>query len=711
MNYKLLFVFILLFDTVSIVAQKIDRFALVRRHNITTTSIDSLNSLTVGNGRFAFTVDITGLQTFPEYYEKGIPLGTMADWAWHSFTNPQNYCPTDVTKYYQVGNDSVPYYFQFTDDQDSRKNKATQWLRENPHRFHLGIIGLELLQSDSTEIKIEDIQNPVQHLNLWTGEIISQFKIEGKTVKVITLCDQNNDKISLHIESELIRTGKLHVNLKFPYARHEKFNPGYDFESPEKHSSEVVELKPGNCTIKRQLDGTVYYSRIDWGNSTKLKRKGSHAISIEPDINKSSFNLSILFSDSLPKGQLLGFSETRKQNQNHWKHFWQSGGAVDFSECTDPRAFELERRVILSQYLTKIQCSGKYPPQETGLTYNSWYGKFHLEMHWWHAIHFILWNRPDLVEKQLDYYASIFEKAKQTANFQGYKGVRWPKMTDPEGCESPSIVGTFLIWQQPHFIYFADLLYKYNNEEKKILKKYNKLVFATADFMASYARYDSARNEYVLGPALIPAQERFAPETTINPSFELAYWHWGLKTAQIWKERLGLSRDTLWQKVLDKLSPMPVKDSLYLFTETTPDSYTNEQFLTDHPMVLGILGFIPETSKIDKKILFKTLETVLKKWKWETCWGWDFPLAAMSATALDQPDLAIDLLLMDTPKNTYLLNGHNYQDENLTIYLPGNGSLLTAIAMMSTYKNKKDKKGFPQNGKWKVKFEKIHKLY
>ena len=33
---------------------KIDRFALVTRHNIENSLIDSLNSLSVGNGEFAF---------------------------------------------------------------------------------------------------------------------------------------------------------------------------------------------------------------------------------------------------------------------------------------------------------------------------------------------------------------------------------------------------------------------------------------------------------------------------------------------------------------------------------------------------------------------------------------------------------------------------------------------------------------------------------
>ena len=89
-----------------------------------------------------------------------------------------------------------------------------------------------------------------------------------------------------------------------------------------------------------------------------------------------------------------------------------SGGAIDFSGSTDARAYELERRVILSQYLTKVQCAGNFPPQETGLTYNSWFGKPHMEMYWWHAAHFALWNRTELLEKSLDWYFGAEQGAK-----------------------------------------------------------------------------------------------------------------------------------------------------------------------------------------------------------------------------------------------------------------------------------------------------------
>ena len=80
--------------------------------------------------------------------------------------------------------------------------------------------------------------------------------------------------------------------------------------------------------------------------------------------------------------------------------YWRSGAFVDMGgdpaaeHATDPRAVELERRVVLSQYLTRVNSAGSTPPQETGYTLNSWYGKYHHEMRWWHQAHFALWQRP-----------------------------------------------------------------------------------------------------------------------------------------------------------------------------------------------------------------------------------------------------------------------------------------------------------------------------
>jgi hypothetical protein len=277
-------------------------------------------------------------------------------------------------------------------------------------------------------------------------------------------------------------------------------------------------------------------------------------------------------------------------------------------------------------------------------------------------------------------------------------------MTDPSGRESPSTVGTYLIWQQPHPLFYAELLYENAENKEEILNKYKDIVFSTAEFMASYAWYDSIEDSYILGPVLIPAQESLNRETTINPVFELVYWYWGLKTAQEWRHRLGMGSEPLWADIIKKLSPLPVLDGLYLCSEDTKDSYSNTRYMSDHPIVSGILGVLPETKLVDKKILGNSLDTIYAKWNWASTWGWDFPMLAMSAASIGRSEQAIDFLMMDTPKNRYLMNGHNYQDARLAIYLPGNGGLLTAVARMCV----EDK--FPDNGKWQVKWENLNEF-
>ena len=58
----------------------IDRKALVNRNNPQFSAFDSLASLSVGNGEFAFTVDITGLQTFPDAYKFLFPCHLQPDY-------------------------------------------------------------------------------------------------------------------------------------------------------------------------------------------------------------------------------------------------------------------------------------------------------------------------------------------------------------------------------------------------------------------------------------------------------------------------------------------------------------------------------------------------------------------------------------------------------------------------------------------------------
>src|SRR5688572_2164909 len=700
-----IFIFLLL-SHLSHSQAKIDRKALVERHTIINTKFDSLSSLSVGNGGFAFTVDVTGLQSFPDAYARGVPLGTQSEWGWDSFIDTANYLFDETLKDYNLNGRNVPYSVQLKEPE--RKKNAGDWFRQNPHRLQLGNVGFEIIKTDGSLAQVNDIKEIHQQLNMWTGEITSRFSIEGTLVKVSTLCDNEKDAIAVNVESKLIQSGRLKVRVRFPYPNGEWKDTGTNFGNDNKHTSKIESANGNSAKILHQLDTTAYYTLLTW-NKGDLSKYKEHYFVLIPGAAQTPFSFIVQFRprrSSHPVNELPVSIQVINSSKNGWERFWQKGAAVDFSGSTDKRAFELERRIILSQYLTRIQCAGNYPPQETGLTYNSWFGKPHLEMHWWHGIHFSLWGRNELLEKTLSWYDKVAGEARQIAKRQGYEGMRWQKMTDNNGGESPSSVGAFLIWQQPHFIYFAELCYR-EHRDKKTIEKYKALVFETADFMASYAWFDSSKQKYILGKGVIAAQERFKAEETFNPTYELVYWHWALNIAQQWRERLNLPRNKKWDDVLNKLSPLPVQNDKYLFTGSATDSYTNPEFKTDHPSVLGAVGMLPKTNMVDTTIMQNTFDWIWNNWSWHDTWGWDFPMVAMTATRMGRPDKVIDALLMPVQTNTYLNNGHNYQDGRLTIYLPGNGGLLAAVALMCAGYDgcKTINPGIPKDGKWKVRWE------
>jgi hypothetical protein len=89
-------------------------------------------------------------------------------------------------------------------------------------------------------------------------------------------------------------------------------------------------------------------------------------------------------------------------------------------------------------------------------------------------------------------------------------------MTSPSGAESPSPVGPFLVWQEPHPIFYAELCWREHGDHAT-LEKFRDIVFQTADFMASYATWDTNTSRYVLGPTLQCAQEIFPKGQNFEP--------------------------------------------------------------------------------------------------------------------------------------------------------------------------------------------------
>ena len=692
----------------------IDRPALVQRHTVHLQAHDARNPLTVGNGDFAYTADITGMQTFRDAHDptraeaegrQAVDTCTMSTWGWHSMPNPDGYELADAMTTYQTPRGPVSYpdrldlptlfgHKDVTDD-----SRAAMWLHVNPQRIDLGRIGLSLMPEAGAEPETDpQVLDAVdQRLDLWTGTITSTFRYGGEDVVVTTVADQNAAAVAFRIRSRLLTQQRLAISFTFAYPS-DSFGNANSWDRPERHTTELVRSDPFGATFHRQLDETTYLVRASW-NSGHLTTQGIHAFTATTD--SDVFELVVEFASDaahLRSGSPT-VDEVTATTGEHWEAFWRSGAAVDLAASTDPRAQELERRIVLSQYLTAVNCAGEQPPQETGLVTNSWQGKFHLEMHWWHAAHFATWGRPELLARSIGWYESVLDVARATAARQGYAGARWPKQVGPDGRESPTDIGSFLIWQQPHLIYFAELLHR-AGVEQSLLDRLSPLVHGTAEFMASYA--EQRPDGFHLPSPLMPAQEFYDPATTEDPTYELAYWWWALNVAQQWRQRAGHDRDPAWDAVLHGLVAPTVQEGNYTAIGTAPLTRVD-----DHPSMLAALGFLPQTPLIDPAIIRATRHWVGGAWDWDSAWGWDFPVLAMNATRTGDPQAAVDALLMNASKNTFLINGHNPQMGNmLPIYLPGNGGLLAAVSLMCAGWDSctDDTPGFPTEG-WTVLHE------
>ncbi len=184
--------------------------------------------------------------------------------------------------------------------------------------------------------------------------------------------------------------------------------------------------------------------------------------------------------------------------------------------------------------------------------------------------------------------------------------------------------------------------------------------------------------------------------------------------AQRGRERQGLARDAEWDRRIAGLARLPVKDGKYVAIESVPDTWDNVASRHADPSFLMALGQLPGDG-VDRATMARTLDAVLTIWDWETkIWGWDYPMVAMTAARLGEPKKAVDVLLKsDGPNNRYTANGHNPQRGDLPVYLPGNGALLAAVAMMAGGWDGApagNAPGFPADGTWTVRSEGLRPL-
>lgn len=685
----------------------VDRAALVARHAVHVDHVDPESPLSVGNGDFAFTVDATGLQTFEKlYHERGIPLETLSTWAWHAFPNPQRLSLDDAMLSYEFHGRTI----KFAGKQDS---PAGAYFRENPHPIPLGQIALFHRGALVTPEQLSRID---QSLDLWTGLVTSRYLLAGKPVAVQTVAAANASTVAIRIESPLVKTGELSVRIRFAYSyrRGGRNKPPLVWDEPQRHRTTVTRHGANAAVLQRTLDQSTYVASLRWEGSAKLTEAAAHDFRLSPtDGGSNALALTCDFAADAKSAKPAAFADIMKSSAAGWLDYWTKGGAVDLSDSTDPRAQELERRIVLSQYLLRVNYAGSVPPSEDGLTNITWFGKHNSEMYFWHAAHFYAWGHPELVEKSFAWYQKILPGALADAKSQGFTGARWPKMSGIDGRPSPGTINPFIIWNQPNPLAIAELLYR-AHPERATLEKYRDIVFESANFLAAFAQLDPNTQRYVLGPPVKNVSEDSGENTTRNPTFELAYWYYGLQIAQNWRQRLGLASDPKWADILARLTPLPVKDGKYLEIETFPEMYEKEKTLPTS--MLMALGFLPKTELVDLETIRRTFHEVNRRNGVDHWSSWQIGQGAMVAARLGEPETAVHILTMQTPTNRFMNAGHvrrPKEPNGCPAYFPVNASLLHAVALMAAGWDGAPEgpaPGFPRDGKWVVRAEGLNRL-
>ncbi len=729
---------------------RIDRKALVGRHNVRRTSSNPRSPLQVGNGKFAFGADITGLQTF-------VPFNTLSAWGWHYAPLPTG---TAVAEFKGTMVDTHGRMVRYPIPNPDQP-ELSHWLYSNPNRINLGRIGLRLLKADAAEASEADLTDCVQTLDLWHGTLNSQFTLDGHPVQVQTGCHPVLDAVVVRIVSPLVDSGKLTAFLDFPMDDGTEFTDYVgSYDNSDSHQTDATVKNSRRVDITHTQDDSRYYTSINLdSDGTVILPESSSNQALT--ITSASYGSGALVTDvtgllqkaqvgnslsiavtndtmggdpalhqvkslhvtytlgtethqadvaengqlTLPdgsgrhryqivgKGSALAFicafspkplpsvlptvEESLTAASEHWPAFWNAGGAIDFSGSTDPRWQELERRVVLSQYLMAVNEAADLPPQESGLVNNGWHGKFHMEMYLWHAAHYALWNRWPLLNRSTGVYDRFLHSSEERAKSEDVRGARWPKMTSPAGQESAHPCNALLIWQQPHPMFFAELDYR-AHPTASTLEKWREILFQTADFLSSFAYWDEATKRYIVGPPIYVVSENTEPTVTTNPTFELSYWRFGLRIAQTWRKRLGLPPNPEWERVLTGLAPLPVQDGCYVLYEGIEDMWTKFNF--EHPALIGVYGLLPGDG-VDVPTARRTMDQVSKTWNFEHTWGWDFPMLAMCAAKLGEQQQAVDFLLH--PSSGFQFDDAGYATGGPFPYFPANGGLLYAVALMA----------------------------
>lgn len=543
------------------------------------------------------------------------------------------------------------------------------------------------------------------------------------------------------------------------------------------HTTTVLVNASTRVSIQRTMDDFVAIIECAWNDSSwVMQRTGAHVVALFPPAGSpasASVELSCLFAPpgaAFPVGltssdyvqakaastvallngaPLPMLDATRSAAAAMYAAFWGAGAFVDLAgrAAGDPSAVELERRVVLSRYITRANSAGMTPPQETGLLSNSWSGKFHLEMRWWHQAHFALWLQPQYLDRSHAFYFDLLQNATSLATQQGYPGARWSKMlglanrgnaavaidvpwlgaangwgppTPASGdagllllWESANKINPVLMWNQPPVVWLADAVRRAVNATEgaaatdAAVRRLAPLVFATADFCAAQPFFNETSGFYELGAPTLGAEE-YGDFTRIRkPLFETVYYAYALDVANEWRELLGLPRDAQYDRVAAGLGGLPLDPAqatpTYSFNAEAACCYVAPAACppgrfggrdqcsprSGHPSPAGVLGLYDGRKYGDRygvsaAAANATVAAITNGWGWSDGGGWGWDNPLVALGQIRNGWAPESVVAMLLYNDTH--NGYwrtGWNWQGGFVYAPGNGGTLSAVAMMA----------------------------
>ena len=395
--------------------------------------LDPLDVFTLGNGDFALNVDVTGLQTFNTTYATAVPsrldLNTLSSWGWHSlpyhFPNTSNpaaylramnwsYLPTAVSA---SQNRTVPYLVGANDTES-----YGGWTNSNPHRMGLGQLSLRLVGAgaaagdDPAPPAATALTNLTSELDTWAGGVASAFTLrpaagapapgdDAFAVTVATAVHPDVDLVATRLTCA--RTAgaagcPVALRLALPYSMMTWSPSASAWCCDAAHTTAVAAQGAASVSLALTLDDAALTIDCTWDDAAwTWARTGPHAFALTPPPGAATAAVQLsclwapagllypigLTSSAYVQGKVAAtralraavaaggalpfYSAVHAAGAAMLADFWAGGSFVELASRGAPDALELERRIVLSRYLTRVNSAGASPPQETGLISNS----------------------------------------------------------------------------------------------------------------------------------------------------------------------------------------------------------------------------------------------------------------------------------------------------------------------------------------------------